>query len=322
MSARVAIIGAGTIGSLLAGHLGTVCEVSVLTRRAEHAALLNEHGQRVSGKHELSAPVHATADAGELPEFDVGIFACKALDLEASASRLAGRAPGATMMTVQNGLGAEEVVARHGDWPIISAVTFMSGIRHSDWHVEYELDTATWMGPWSRTATPYPSVEALAALMVSSGLEAEPMRDLLPAQWSKLIFNSAINSVAALTGLPHVALFAREEGFDDLGHLVHGLIDEGIAVATAAGVSLHDDPWAMNVLAVARGETGHSDYAHRPSMLEDVEAHRLTEVDFITGAVVREGGRLGVPVPLSTALYRLVRGREASWSLPGVAVGA
>ena len=91
MSARVAIIGAGTIGSLLAGHLGTVCEVSVLTRRPEHAAALSEHGLRVSGKHELTAQLFATADAAELPEFDVGIFACKALDLEASASRLAGR---------------------------------------------------------------------------------------------------------------------------------------------------------------------------------------------------------------------------------------
>jgi 2-dehydropantoate 2-reductase len=322
VSERIAIIGAGTIGSLLAGHLGTVCEVSVLTRRAEHAALLNEHGLRVSGKHELTARVFATADEAELPDFDVGIFACKALDLEASASRLAGRAAGATMMTVQNGLGAEEVLARHGDWPIISAVTFMSGIRHSDCHVEYELDTATWMGPWARTATPYASVQELAALLASSGLEAEPMPDLLPAQWSKLIFNSAVNSVAAVTGLPHVALFAREERFEDLGHLVHGLIDEGVAVATAAGVALHDDPWAMNVLAVARGETGHSDYAHRPSMLEDVEAHRRTEVDFITGALVREGVRLGVPVPLSSAMYRLVRGREASWSLPAAAVHA
>jgi len=319
---RLCVIGAGTIGSLLAGHLATVCDVSVLVRRPEHAATLNAHGLRISGKHELVGRVAATADAAELGPFDVGIFACKALDLEASAARLAGRAPGATMMTVQNGLGAEEAVARHGDWPIISAVTFMSGIRHSDWHVEYELDTATWMGPWARTATPYERVAELAALMVSSGLEAEALPDLLPAQWSKLIFNSAINSVAALTGLPHIALFAREERFDDLGHLVHGLIDEGVAVAAAAGVALHDDPWAMNRLAVARGETGHADYAHRPSMLEDVEAQRPTEVDFITGALVREGERLGVPVPLSAAMYRLVRGREASWSLPRVAVGA
>jgi 2-dehydropantoate 2-reductase len=217
-------------------------------------------------------------------------------------------------MTIQNGLGAETVVARHGAWPIISAVTFMSGIRHSDAHVEYELDTATWMGPWAQTATPFAVVQELAALMVSAGLEAEAMADLLPAQWSKLIFNSAVNTVAALTELPHVALFARESDFGDLGHLVHGLIDEGVAVATAAGVALRDDPWEMNLLAVARGESAHSDYAHRPSMLEDVLARRATEIEFITGALVREAERVGVAVPLSTAMYRLVGAREASWA--------
>jgi 2-dehydropantoate 2-reductase len=318
MIERVCVIGAGTIGSLLAGHLAGVCEVSVLTRREEHAAMLRERGLHISGKHELTGAVFATAEAAELPEFDIGIFACKALDLDASAARLMGRAPAATMMTVQNGLGAETVVARHGSWPIISAVTFMSGIRHSDAHVEYELDTATWMGPWAQSATPYPIVAELAALMVSSGLEAEAMADLLPAQWSKLIFNSAINTVAAMTDLPHVSLFAREEEFGDLGRLVHGLIDEGAAVATAAGVSLHDDPWEMNRLAVARGESSHSDYAHKPSMLEDVQAHSPTEVEFITGALVAEAARLHVEVPLSTAMYRLVRGREASWSLRSV----
>jgi 2-dehydropantoate 2-reductase len=315
MIERVCVIGAGTIGSLLAAHLASVCEVSVLTRREEHAAALREQGLRVSGKHELAASVRATCAPEELGDFDVGIFACKALDLDASAARLEGRAPAATMMTVQNGLGAEAVVARHGPWPIISAVTFMSGIRHGDAHVEYELDTATWMGPWAQTATPYASVAELAQLMVAGGLEAEPMEDLLPAQWSKLIFNSAINTVAALAGLPHVAAFAAEQELGDLGALVHGLIDEGVAVARAAGIELREDPWRMNLLAVARGETSHSDYAHRPSMLEDVLAHAPTEIEFITGALVREGGRLGVATPLSLAMYRLIRARELSWRL-------
>ncbi len=311
---RVCVIGAGTIGSLFAGHLASVREVSVLTRRPEQAAALREHGLSISGKHERRARVFATEDPAELPPFDVGIIACKALDLEATAATLEGHAQGATMMTVQNGLGAEAVLARHGDWPIISAVTFMSGIRHSDTHVEYELDTATWMGPWAQTATSLALVQELAELMLASGLQAEAMADLLPAQWSKLIFNSAINTVAALTELPHVALFARESAFGDLGHLVHGLIDEGVAVAAAAGVALHDDPWAMNLLAVSRGETAQSDYAHRPSMLEDVLARRPTEIEFITGALVREAERVGVAVPLSTAMYRLVRAREASWA--------
>jgi 2-dehydropantoate 2-reductase len=91
-------------------------------------------------------------------------------------------------------------------------------------------------------------------------------------------------------------------------------MDEGKAVAAAVGVELHEDPWEMNVHAVQRGETlaaqGH--YAHVPSMLEDVRARRATEVDFITGALVREAERHGVPVPLHTAMYRLVRARESA----------
>ena len=75
------------------------------------------------------------------------ILATKATQLEEAAVALGGRFPGATIMTIQNGLGAEEIVSRYGDWPLISAVTFMSGIRRSDTHVEYELDTETWLGP-------------------------------------------------------------------------------------------------------------------------------------------------------------------------------
>ena len=141
------------------------------------------------------------------------------------------------------------------------------------------------------------------------------MPDLLPAQWSKLIFNSAINSVAALTELPHVALFADEEEFGDLGHAGARADRRGRRGGGRGRRVAARRPWEMNVLAVARGETGHSDYAHRPSMLEDVLAHRPTEVDFITGALVREAGRLGVPVPLSAAMYRLSGRKEASWRL-------
>jgi 2-dehydropantoate 2-reductase len=313
---RVCVIGAGTIGSLVAGHLGRSCDVQVLTRRAAHAEALNADGLRVSGKHDHVAPVRATADAAELEDFDVGVIAVKANDLDTTAARLEGRSPGAAMMTIQNGIGAEEVVHRHGHWPIISAVTFMSGIRHSDSHVQYELDTATWMGPWAVTQTPYALVEEMARLMIDSGLEAEPLPDLLPAQWSKLIFNSAVNGVAALTGLPHVEVFAQEESLTDLGHVVHELMNEGKAVAAAAGIELHDDPWEMNCLAVSRGETHEGEYAHLPSMLEDVLARRPTEIDFIGGALVREAERLGVPAPLNAAVYRLVKGKEASWRLP------
>ena len=310
---RVCIVGAGVIGSLYAAHLARVADVAVLTRREAHARALNDAGLQVSGKHEFTARVTASADPTELGDVDLAIVATKATQLEEASKRLAGSFPGATVMTIQNGLGAEEILRRHGAWQLVSAVTFMSGVRRSDTHVEYELDTATWMGPYAGTQTSFERVEKIQRLLVESGLKAEAFPDLLPAQWSKLIFNATVNTVAAVTGLAHVGLFAREEEPTDLGHLVHELMDEGKRVAAAAGVVLHEDPWEMNVLAVRRGETLKSDYAHVPSMLEDVLARRPTEVDFITGALVREATRLGVPVPLHTAMYRLVKGLEASW---------
>jgi 2-dehydropantoate 2-reductase len=305
---RVCVIGAGVIGSLFAGHLADVAEVSVLTRRRDHADALNGKGLRVTGRSDRRASVFATDDPGELPAFDVGIVATKAGGLEDAAASLDGRFPDATIMTTLNGLGAEEVVRAHGEWPLVSAVTFMSGTKHSDTEVEYILDTATWMGPYEDT--PYERVEELGELIRSSGLKAETFPDLRPARWSKLIFNATVNAVAALTGLRHDSHFAREETPADLGHLVHDLVDEGKAVAAAAGVELYEDPWEMNVHATRRG------HAHYPSMLEDVEAHRTTEIDLITGSLVREAERHGVAVPLHTALYRLVKAKEESWPQP------
>jgi 2-dehydropantoate 2-reductase len=310
---RVCVVGGGVIGSLYAGHLARIAEVSVLTRRDEHARALLADGLQISGKSDFTAAVHATADAAELHDFDLGILATKATQLEEAAEALASRFAGATLMTIQNGLGAEEIVRAHGDWSLLSAVTFMSGVRHSDTHVEYELDTETWLGPFAGSAT-YEDAQEVEALLVQSGLHARAFPDLRPAQWSKLIFNATVNTVAALTDLPHVSAFAARGEKTDLGNLVHDLMDEGKAVATASGVELHEDPWEMNVHAVRRGETlaaeGH--YAHVPSMLEDVRAGRATEVDFITGALVREADRHGIPVPLHTAMYRLVKARETA----------
>ena len=158
----------------------------------------------------------------------------------------------------------------------------MSGTRHGDAHVEYVLDTATWIGPYRRTTGD--DARAVAGLIASSGLKAEGFDDLRPAQWSKLIFNATVNGVAALTGLPHDFHFAQTEQRWELGNLVRGLVDEGKEVARAAGVALREDPWEMNVLATKRG------HRHYPSMLEDVAAGRPTEVESINGSLVREAG--------------------------------
>jgi 2-dehydropantoate 2-reductase len=302
---RVCVVGAGVIGSLYAAHLSRVAEVWVLTRRAEHARALEADGLEVTGRAAFTGRVHATDDPARLPDVDVAIVATKATGLDAAARSLEGHLPDAMVVTVQNGLGAEQIVREHGAWPLVSGVTFMSGTRHDDTHVEYILDTETWLGPYN--GIPYERVQELAYLIQRSGLKARAFPDLKPAQWSKLIFNATVNAVAALTGLPHDPHFAAEERPSDLGHLVHALVAEGKAVAAAAGIELHEDPWEMNVLATRRGS------AHYPSMLEDVKAKRPTEIELITGSLVREAERLGVPVPLHLALYRLIKAKEDSY---------
>ena len=112
---------------------------------------------------------------------------------------------------------------------------------------------------------------------------------------------------------PQVPLIAMSPGFRtvqlaevELGRLV--MLRPAVDIAAAAGIELHDDPWEMNVLATQRGS------AHYPSMLEDVQARRRTEIDLITGALVREAARHGVDAPLHTALCRLIKAKEESYS--------
>jgi 2-dehydropantoate 2-reductase len=305
LSDDVWVIGGGVIGSLFAAHLSRVADVTLLCRRPEHAAAVSANGIRVSGRADFVGRPRASTDPAGLTDAGLAIVATKANDVELAAAQLEGRLGDGSVMTVQNGLGAEEVVRGHGAWPQLSAVTFMSGTKLADDHVEYVLDTPTWLAPYDGASLDL--AERTATLIVESGLKAEAMPDLKPARWSKLIFNATVNSVAALTGLPHDYHFAELDRPTDLGHLVRGLTDEGKRIAGAAGISLREDPWEMNVLATQRGSR------HYPSMLEDVEAQRPTEVDFITGALVREAERRGVEAPLMTAVYSLVKGREASY---------
>jgi len=308
MIRKVCIVGCGAIGSLYAAHLAQLKDIEVyaFVRRPEHARALSKDGLRVSGKHDFKASLRATGNPQELPDCDFGIVATKATQTEAAFAPVGQKFDGGAVLSAQNGLGGEEIIAAHTKGKVIRGTTFMSGTRHSDTHVQYELDTATWMGPFEPSGTPFPVVKEAAALIARSGLKAEALEDARPAQWSKLIFNASVNAVSALTELPHCPAFAEESELSALGHLLHGLIKEGVAVATALGIKLREDPWEMNKIGARTN--------HPPSMLYDIRHRQPTEVDYLGGAIAREAARLGVPAPLHTAMYRLIKGKEASWN--------
>jgi 2-dehydropantoate 2-reductase len=309
MIRQVCIIGCGSIGSLYAAHLARVADVCAFVRRPEHARALNENGLRVSGNgRDFSVRLRAETDPAKLESFDFGIVCTKAIQTEEAFAPVGHLFDGGAVLSAQNGLGLEEIIANHTRGHVLRGTTFMSGTRHTDNHVELELDTATWLGPFEPRQTPYSKVKEAADLIVESGLKAEPLEDARPAQWSKLIFNASVNSASALTELPHCPLFAEEKGFSGLGWLLHDLINEGKHVAAGLGIRLRDDPWEMNKIGAQTN--------HAPSMLYDIRRRLATEVDYLGGAIAKEAARAGLSAPLHTALYRLIKAKEASWSWP------
>ena len=159
-------------------------------------------------------------------------------------------------------------------------------------------------------------IRQVEQLIRSSGLLCEGYRDLRPVQWSKLIFNSAVNAIGAVTNTPHAPYYANTDQLADLGNLVRNMMAEGVAIARAKGIELSGDPWEMNCRAVRQGgsDEGSAAYAHVTSMLDDVRNRRPTEVDWITGSLVRAAREVGVAAPYHETLYRLVKAIELGWS--------
>jgi 2-dehydropantoate 2-reductase len=305
---KICIVGCGAIGSLFAAHLARLedVEVHAFDISRAHVDAINKNGLRVSGRADFTAHLHATTSAEELPRCDFGIVATKSIHTRAAIERAARAFDGkSAVCSVQNGLGNEEIIAEHVN-QVIRGTTFPAGHLVEPGHVGYDIAGKTWIGPYEPTETPFALVRQLAETLTRAGMETVSLEDARPAQWTKLIFNAATNPVGALTGLHHGAATF----FPPTGELFEALIAEGEAVARALGITLDHDPREMvRAGANAPGK-------HKSSMLQDVEAHRQTEVEFMNGAIVREGDRLGVPTPLNRALWQLILGLEHSWTNP------
>src|SRR5262249_53900834 len=132
-------------------------------------------------------------------------------------------------------------------------------------------------------------------------------QDVRGWQWTKLIFNSAVNPVGALTQLHHGAATR----LSPTGALYEAILQEGESVARALAITLGGDPRTM----IAEGASAPG--KRNVSMLQDIRAKRQTEIDFVNGAIADLGEKLGVAVPLNRAIWALVKGLEHSWADPG-----
>jgi len=304
---RVCIVGCGAVGSLFAAQLSLLDDVEVWAYDLfrEHVDAINATGLRLSGAGEVVGHPRATADAAELPPCDFGIVATKAMHTSAAVAATAHAFGDGCVASVQNGVGNEEAIAEHVE-RVIRGTTFPAGKLLEPGRVQWDVKGDTTFGPFEpRPTAPAEAIAALADACTRAGMPTTAVADARPAQWRKVIFNAATNPVGALTGLTHGRVCERS----DLRALVTGLVDEGKAVAAAQGIELDADPEEL-IDHAARPEVA---YGHKASMLQDVEARRPTEVDYLNGGIARFGREHGVLTPLNDTITALIKGIEASW---------
>jgi len=307
VSTRIAIIGCGAIGGLYAAHLATLSDVEVwaydLSR--EHVEAIEARGLQITGCVELTSRVRARTDPAEIPACELGIVAVKST---ATSAAIAAAAPvfagHAAVCSVQNGIGNEEVIAAHVK-RVMRGVTLPAGHLLKPGVIHMDAPGPTWIGPFEPRPASWEQIERLAELLNQAGLEARAVADARGAQWTKLLFNASTNPLCALTGLTHGELCDHAP----TRRLVGELIQEGRLVADALGITLDADP------AQLVDEAARTNHRHRPSMLQDVQARRPTEIASLNGGIVEVARTLGVPTPRHAAIVALIQGLERSWAL-------
>jgi 2-dehydropantoate 2-reductase len=306
---RICVVGCGAVGSLFAANLATLDDVDVwaFDLNEAHVSAIKKNGLQLTGAGSVASRPNATSDPAELPSCDFGIVATKAMHAEGAIAATAHAFAGGAVASVMNGVGNEETLAAHVE-RVIRGTTFPAGKLLEPGIVQWDVKGDTTFGPFEPRPLDVDAIEPLADACTRAGMPAAAVADARPGQWRKVIFNAATNPIGALTGLTHGRVCERP----DLRALVSGLVDEGKAVAGAQGILLDADPEEL-IDHAARPEVA---YGHKASMLQDVEARRATEVDYLNGGIARFGRELGVPTPLHDAITALIKGVEASWQQP------
>lgn len=298
---RVAVVGAGAMGSVYGALLSRVADVVLLDVNREHVEAIRRDGLALE-LPEGGAEVFEVSAASEpfgLGTFDLVLVFVKSYSTAEVAPLLRDLlGEGGFAMSLQNGMGNAEIVASVvGDERVICGTTTFGATYLGPGRVRLAGRGRTRFGPWSKGLSPS-SLGWVEDLMREAGLEPDVVEDPRVLLWEKLFVNAAINPLTALLAVEN-GMVASEE---HLRAVARSLVAEAVAVARAEGYHFDEERAFEEVLEVAR-RTG----KNRSSMLQDVLFGRRTEIGAINGQVVERGSRLGVPTPVNAAVVELIR---------------
>jgi 2-dehydropantoate 2-reductase len=299
------IVGAGAVGCVIGARLALLGKSVQLINRSpatSEAVLARGLLLRVDGMTHKAEVRACTPDQAQASR--VAVVLTKTHQLEAAVSALLPALADAVWVTLQNGLGnGQRLAAWVGEDRVVHGVTMLPAVLHAPADVSTHGSSLTWLGPLSEPATPLADAccDALVADLAAAGIEAERVGAIQNKIWQKACFNSAMNGLCAISNGGPGLLKDVPDGLA----LAHELVDEISAVALADGATI--DVAAVHALV----ELGAAEHRyHKPSMLQDLRAERLTEVEALNGTVDQRARVLGIDAPLNRMLLRLMRLRE------------
>lgn len=299
---KIAVLGAGAVGSLFGGWLSRAGQVWLIVRNRQFARAVANEGLTVAfpGGEERFF-LRTALDPAEVGPVDLILVAVKSYDtLEAARGAWPLIAEGTTVLSIQNGIGNLEILQKiFGPERVLAGSTGHGARMIGPGKVFHSGSGETLI---AEPAAARGRAAGVARVFESSGIKACVSNLVETVLWGKLIINCAVNPVTALLGLANGQILESLPAWE----LASEAVIEAAKVVRARGVAL-PYPEPIERLREVCAATA----LNRSSMLVDLETRGKTEIDFINGALVEEADRLGVEVPVNRCLWRLVKAREA-----------
>jgi 2-dehydropantoate 2-reductase len=304
---KIAVVGAGAMGSLFGGMLIEIgADVWLIHRRPEYVKAINENGISIErNKQTRIIPARATVDPDDVGKADLIIIFVKSPQTRDAARTVIKLADSQSLIvSLQNGLGNGDIITEVVGKPdqVIAGATSHGATLLGPGIIRHAGTGPTVMGIW--TGGEKPAVHKIADLFENAGIATQVVSDAKRVVWEKLLINVGINAITALTGIKNGELL----DLPGTREISEQAVREAMTVARAKGINVRDDA-VEYMLEVARRTK-----LNRSSMGQDADKKKQTEINAINGAIVTQAEKLGLKVPVNKTLTALVEALQAHYS--------
>jgi len=317
---RIAIVGAGALGSVIGGCLARAGEeVTLIDIASPHLEAIRERGLKVTGFQQFSVPVKITAQPSEVREVDFLLLITKSLDTEKALAGI-GHLRAGYASAIQNGVAKDERLAKvFGKEKVLGGLTLVAAQRPKPGVVEWTVEGITYFGELGGGVSP--RVKELVEVFKRAGLRAEAKENILSLEWSKFISWATTGMISALTRLPFPKLL---QSFD-LASLTVTMVRELSQIPKVKGIPLENcGPHRTGTMLELPFESAVQEMMEagtridRPGVLpfhstaQDILTGRKTEMEDCIGPLIAEAQERKIKMPIAEAVYTLAQGLETS----------